>query len=144
MLGVFLDGGPEGVVGRDNVLVHDGVFAERWDLVVTLLPVGASRQLQFQAFGHHGELPRPYHGAVIGVGGPVGRVDGVGPVGGVGDEQADGSHQPGWEGPADVVGGLVDEGGELMVVCGVEEEQAEAVVGVHYFDSALVVVPFQA
>ena len=140
MLRVLFDGAPEGVICRDHVLVHDSIFAEGWDFIIPLLPVGASRQLQLQPLRHHSKLPRPNHSTVIRVRGPISRVDRVGAVGRVGDEHADRGHQPGREGAADVVGGLVDEVRKLMIICGVEEEQAETVVCVHDFDFALVVV----
>lgn len=100
----------------------------------------AAIELEFQAAGQHGELPGPDDGAVVGGGGPIGGVDGLDAVGRVGDEDADGGEQPGGEGAADVGGRLVEEGGELGLVRGVEEEEAEGVVRVHDLDLGQVVV----
>jgi hypothetical protein len=67
---------------------------------------------------------------VVGVGAEVGGVEGVVAVGGVGDDEGEGREEADGEGGADVGGGLVEEGRELGLVGGVEEEEAEAVVGV--------------
>lgn len=74
---------------------------------------------------------------------PVAGVDCVGPEGGVGNEHADRGVETGGECAADVAGGLVDEGGELRLVGGVEEEVAETVVRVHDLDLGEVVVPVE-
>ena len=52
-------------------------------------------------------------------------------VRGVRDEEAHGAGQTDGEGVQDVRCGLGQVGAELGVVCGVEEEVAECVVGVH-------------
>lgn len=69
--------------------------------------------------------------------GAVGKVPGVDWLiakCGVGYDHAGIGHQTGWEGTPDVRGGLVDEECKLRLVCGVEEEMAEAVVGMHDLD----------
>ncbi len=73
---------------------------------------------------------------MVGVCGPVRCIDGIRAVGGVSDEHADARHEAGGEGAADVVGGLVYEGGELLLVSGVEQEKPETIIGVHDFDFA--------
>ena len=61
--------------------------------------------------------------------------DAFGGEGRVGDDEADRGAQAGWEGTQDVQRRLVEEGGQLGLVGGVEEEVSEAVVGVHDVDS---------
>lgn len=71
---------------------------------------------------------------------PILGVDWVAAEGRVGDEHADAGVETSGECAADIVGGLVEEGGELRLVGRVEEEVAEAVVRVHDLDLGEVVV----
>ena len=103
----------------------------------------AAIELQLQPPGQHRQLPRPDDGAVISGGRPVGSVDVLEAVSRISDEDADGSQQAGGEGAEDVGGGLVEEGRQLGLVGGVEQEEAEGVVGVHDLDLREVVVALE-
>ena len=135
---VLLDDVPESVVGVEDVGVDGGVGAELWwwwcCSGVAGVGAGAAVELQLEAAGHHGELPRPDDGAVVGGVCEVCDEDGFGGEGRVGDDEADRGAQAGGEGAQDVEGGLVEEGRQLGFVGGVEEEVAEAVVCVHDVD----------
>lgn len=58
--------------------------------------------------------------------GEVLRIDRIVAVSRVGDDDADAGREPCREGAQEVVGRLVNEAGQLVLVCGVEEEMAEA------------------
>ena len=103
----------------------------------------AAAELELKTLGHHGEWPGPNDGAVVRACCPVLRVHGCTAECWVRDEHAGRGHQACWEGAADVGGGVVEVGGELGVVCGVEEEVAEAIVRVHDFYLGKVVVAVQ-
>lgn len=104
----------------------------------------AAAQLLFQAFCHHRQWPGPDHGAVIRAVAEVLCVLWVSAVGWVGDEHACSSQETSWEGASDVVGGLVDKRGQLVLTSsGVEQEMAKAVVRVHDGNLALVVGAIQ-
>lgn len=138
---IGLDAVPEGIIRCPKIVVHDLVGAKAW-LRVLMARVTAA-ELPFEALGHHCELPGPDYRAVVGARCPVAGVDFVGAEGRVGDEHADGSVEAGGECAADVGGGLVDEGGELLLVGCVQEEVAEAVVRVHDLDLREVIVAIE-
>jgi len=87
-----------------------------------------------QSFGHHRQRPRPNDGPVISAIGEIPSVHGVITVGWASANHACVGHQACRESTADVGGGLVDEGRELRLIGGVDEEMAETVVGVHDLD----------
>ena len=130
LCGVLLDDIPEGVVRVERIAVHGVVGAEVW-----LRGAGdASVELEFEAASHHGQLPGPDDGAVVGGVCEVLHQDRLGGERWVGHDEADGCAQAGGERTQDVEGGLVQEGGELGLVGGVEEEVSETVVRVHDVD----------
>lgn len=71
---------------------------------------------------------------------PIRRVHSIPTVRWIRDKEADGVTQSDGERSADVGRCLVEEGSQLGVVGAVDEEEAEAGVGVHYADEGLVVV----
>lgn len=68
MRAIFLNRVPQRVVGREHIRMHGFIFAKLRCMVLLL---GAPCQLQFQAPGHHGQLPGPDDGPVVGVRGPL-------------------------------------------------------------------------
>lgn len=67
MRAIFLNHVPKRVVRREHIRMHCFIFAKHRCMVL----LGAPCQLQFQAPGHHGQLPGPYDGTMVGVRGPL-------------------------------------------------------------------------